>query len=260
MPRPAFIGGPPLERPWAINRGSPQTRNLVAWWPTIDTPGSALFELTGKNTAAIINNSPTVATESTVGKCLTFNGSSNRISTPTVGGLSEFAVSFWVRRNADTGDWQMIFEDSSSDSSPSFESDDTAGGTGYSFWVNAADNISVTLALGTLYHVVVQYSDTNDVMGVAVNGVLTERATTTTETLGGISWAGRRSDAFFAPVSLADLRVYDRYLTRAEIWALYDPQTRWEMYRPLTRQVVGLAPAAAAAGATPTRMLMGVGT
>jgi hypothetical protein len=43
----------------------------------------------------------------------------------------------------------------------------------------------------------------------------------------GVSFAGQ----------MQDLRRYDRALSAAEIYTLYDPRTRWDLYAPITRRV-----------------------
>lgn len=45
---------------------------------------------------------------------------------------------------------------------------------------------------------------------------------------------------------LADLRIYNRVLSAPEVWALYDPATRYELYQPLSRRVYFIPPAAGA--------------
>ena len=32
---------------------------------------------------------------------------------------------------------------------------------------------------------------------------------------------------------IGDVRIYNRALSPAEIWAMYDPATRWELYAPV---------------------------
>lgn len=42
---------------------------------------------------------------------------------------------------------------------------------------------------------------------------------------------------------LADVRMYSRALNAAEMWSLYDPDTRWELYRPAPTQIWWIPPA-----------------
>lgn len=48
----------------------------------------------------------------------------------------------------------------------------------------------------------------------------------------------------FFPGRIADARIYNRALSPAEIYQLYDPATRWELYRPIQRMWQVKAPAA----------------
>ena len=35
---------------------------------------------------------------------------------------------------------------------------------------------------------------------------------------------------------MADVRAWNRALTAAEVWQLYDPRTRWDLYYPLRQR------------------------
>ena len=47
-------------------------------------------------------------------------------------------------------------------------------------------------------------------------------------------------------LQVQDSRIYNRALSPAEIWAMYDPATRWELYAPVMPRGVVYVPAAAA--------------
>lgn len=54
---------------------------------------------------------------------------------------------------------------------------------------------------------------------------------------------------------LSDLRIYRRALTAAEVWALYDPQTRWDLYwQSSTRIIFDIA--AVGGGTRPSGMML----
>lgn len=55
----------------------------------------------------------------------------------------------------------------------------------------------------------------------------------------------RNGGSLQADADLKDFRVYSRALSATEVWALYDPATRYELYQPLSRRVYGI-PAASA--------------
>lgn len=59
--------------------------------------------------------------------------------------------------------------------------------------------------------------------------------------------------------ALADVRIYRRALTAAQVWALYDPATRWDLYgRPSTRVFFDIAAGGGGTTAPSRFMLLGV--
>jgi hypothetical protein len=58
------------------------------------------------------------------------------------------------------------------------------------------------------------------------------------QTSTGDLWIGKQDVGGFAhPFGglIADVRLYDRILSPQEIWRMWDPATRWELYRPPRR-------------------------
>jgi len=73
----------------------------------------------------------------------------------------------------------------------------------------------------------------------------------------GRSWAAGSNAFQIAPwnkwrgnICVADLRIYDRRLSAAEVWQLYDPATRWELYQVPRRFWVVKSSAAAPVSVT----------
>jgi hypothetical protein len=61
--------------------------------------------------------------------------------------------------------------------------------------------------------------------------------------------AGIHGNTNFWIGQIAEIRIYNRALTDAEVWALYDPRSRWDLYwQPNTRAYSFMSAAASAAG------------
>jgi concanavalin A-like lectin/glucanase superfamily protein len=102
---------------------------------------------------------------------------------------------------------------------------------------------------GTLYHVGFTYQ--NSVLNFYVNGRLIYTPSITAGTITMVADSTRLGDQtgnFEWNGGMGDIRLYNRYLTAAEAYRLYAPETRWELYRPIARFFVVKAAAGGIAG------------
>lgn len=104
-----------------------------------------------------------------------------------------------------------------------------------------------------LYHVACIWKQNNTGSAghaeIWINGILVQTsADSTLNTATNVSgtylmadtdegWAG----------NIADIRLYNRPFTNEEVWRLYDPRTRWELYEQPSRRIARKAPAPAGA-------------
>lgn len=146
---------------------------------------------------------------------------------------SAFRTVFGPTRSGATGESVCISNESTGSIS-------IHGGGGDSLQVDSG----VVPTAGLWYHVL--GTRAGSTWRIYVNGV--EKATSTN----GSGWAGITPDGFFmgdpsGNVIVADPRYYTRAMNSADAWALYAPQSRWDLYWTPGRRVLFDI-----AGATPT--------
>jgi hypothetical protein len=104
------------------------------------------------------------------------------------------------------------------------------GGIGSSVWINGTAN---TITVGRWH--LVGVSLTSASQALYVDGQASGTDNDLQDGFLATTLLGRRDDDLsgFSGV-IAETRIYNRVLTAAEWWALYDPRTRWDLYRPPT--------------------------
>ncbi len=127
--------------------------------------------------------------------------------------------------------------------------------SGYQIGTNNASGGSFVAACeyfqAELYHPAVAALEWAHVVGVFdttipsrklyVNGIL---IATNTQTFAGSAPAaptrvvinGRYDGGYGGRTEFSDIRIYNRTLNDAEVWALYDPVTRWSVYKPVVKR------------------------
>lgn len=258
MPRLGLRAAPPLDGSFSLNRDSPQAQGLAAWWPTLASPsGGAIRDFLGRFNFTIQAGSPTVVPSPLVGLAGDTAGATGRWAVTNTAldplmGTSAFTVTCWVQPLGTTGNvcpWGKF--DGSAFKGPylrvdpggSFVSltyfDNTGSSRGASSGVNIAQYECALIACG--------YNGIDELF-CQVNGQRT------TASVAGVTFAsttanlqlGNRGDTNAAfDGRVADLRLYSRYLSQADVWQLWVPQTRWELYRPAKRRTIVLAAPAA---------------
>jgi hypothetical protein len=89
------------------------------------------------------------------------------------------------------------------------------------------------------------YRDAVSVVTNSTTGGAVTAATVNNFTIGGVL-SGTSNAAFYTDGWIADFRLYTRALSPAEVWQLYDPQTRGELFLPPRWQVMTAPPAGGA--------------
>jgi len=222
-----------------INRASPQAIGLVGWWPPLRSHGISILHNMAEDYPGTIGPAVTWDTHAQLGAILKGDGStSTYISTAFVPIADQGTVAVWGAINSAndglvgvTGVWATT--------------------NGVRIASNTSDNFrlqigltlrdtTIPVAYGDLYHLVI--TGDGSTARFYINGV--ERD----------SWAytigGDNTDPLYlasiynsstAAASwnlngyLGDVRIYDRALSPDEVWQLYDPATRWDLYLPVQR-------------------------
>ena len=108
-------------------------------------------------------------------------------------------------------------------------------------------NTNNVLTPGSWDHVVGTYDGVN--MRTYVNGLAVGAPINEVGTINAYA-----SDVYFARYEhldssmyegpLSDCRIYNRCLSPSEVYKLYDPRTRWDLYEPIQRPFLAMSPAA----------------
>ena len=225
----------PVNRPprgsFVIDRQSGQARGLVAWYPLAMPGGNSTPDMTGSFHVGALQASPTWTVKDDGLPALSFNGSTQYIDCGSAFSLfAEVSYSLWVYPLSLPG-YQAII---SSGGGGAGEGTIFLNGSGVPEFYPGGGLATTALQVGRWYHVAV--SRTGSIMnGIYVNGVREGGPFS----LAGISASGgnvqiaREVDspnrAFNGLV--ADVRIYDKALSDAEVRAIYDPPTRYELFR-----------------------------
>jgi hypothetical protein len=241
---------PPLGIPFTLKRASPQARGLVAWWPTIaNINGNRIFDRSRTYHAALTGN-PTWGAAAVVGSTLNLDGSGDYADAGNVtlgmSGDAAHSITLWVNASAVTADGMWLSYGSANTNRVI-----SIGSNGANFYVVHYGNdhvFSIANTLNTLQHVAITYNPLTSTETLYIDGFARDSWTPTDLTLvdgealniGRAVWNG----AIAGACKLADIRLYNRALSAAEVFALYAPQTRWQLYAPLVGLGSYKAPAA----------------
>lgn len=237
------VFGPPFGRGFTLNRASPQAVGLVSWWPLLTTRGGPIEDRAGVNTGTPSGAVGPIATE-VMGVALNFPGGGSDYVALANQDFTHITATAWIRNStSNNGGFNHIIS-----RHPNwFLSHD--GASGIRFNINgAAEAFCVTdyTLINNQWALIAATYDRQNIIGY-LNGVQTGSPTAYTTAIGasgtqrlgaygggGFNWVGQ----------MADVRLYNRALSAAEIWQLYAPQTRWELYQPvpLTRPTIIAVP------------------
>lgn len=247
MAIPFFVGQPPLGVPFTLNQASPQARGLVAWWPALGGAPTRLYNRFVGRYHGTMSGTVTLVPRPVVGLMHDFDGSSrfeidgSSGSNTGLGGIYP-TISCWVEFDTTSGTQTIIKRD------VDWILRADGGNVQWLVW-SSVGGLAVTnflaFSTGTLYHLACSYDGANMLMYVNGQLVSTTAKTGTPNDFGSTSCVGAQpGGGENIDGRIADLRVYNRPLSAAEVLALYLPQTRWELYAPLWGPVYK-APAAA---------------
>jgi len=258
-----FRGGWPFRNPpntqFTVNRNSPQAEGLVGWWPTVGQAGVVLRDYSQRNHNGAKSGSVTLAHDTTLGSVFYYEGSNDYYSISDHDDLSanpELSVSAWVNQENAGAERCVIGKAHPVDGQYEWALHLNSGYVRFSTWTLAgnthlyATSSGVELTAGRFHLCTACVNVDTPSLSVYVDGrlVATDTSTQSTPYANGTGNVriGERGDGgqdyigYIGPVRLAN-----RMWSAAEVYALYDPATRWELYQPVPRVfVVAKAPAA----------------
>lgn len=249
------VGNRPPLWPFCLDKGSPQARGLAAAWPLFAGPGVGLHDVSGQGAGLTLGaaaETPTwLKTAAFSGYALDFDGGDEaHVAGGDVPSLDitgdQITLSAWIKPDT-TGSFEgarIISKRTNGGGSDVYAIYlASAGGIkGFVFRLNTGTEKSLgttTLVTpGVWQHWVATYDGAT--MRIYRNGV----SVTSTAKTGNIENSARavylghrEAETRYYDGSMADVRVYSRCLSAGEVRALYDPQTRWGLYKERSSSV-----------------------
>ncbi len=236
---------PPLEVPFELNYNSPQAAGLVAWWPMIASRGMGkLRDMGGRGLDGTFNGGLTWAADGQMGVALKFDGSSGYIDAggaPCLAwGTGDFTVSGWINTStsgfawlAEKGDdvltasWRLYLRSSAPYVRFSVGTTNTSvGPTDYrdGKWHHLAGVRSGDNALVYVDGALIQ----------TITGVAAVNVTSALNLLLGVQYS-TGVKANYLNGAICQVVARNIAASPSIIWQMYDPATRWELYRPIRR-------------------------
>lgn len=259
--------GPPLGVPFGLNNQSPQAQGLVAWWPGLGSAGAnVLRDFSGRGLHGTFKGpgEPAWAGDAQSGTSLSFDGVDDYVSMPYSSAFdilpsSMFSVSVWAKSNtalAQSGvDQRMIItrrgvlgdgvdEDKGWGLFPIYYSSPpnyTGNMLEFAFWTGQETNAPFTIAAGVWNHFVVigngssvkLYANGSELTAQTFNSGGSIPSSSTTPHVG--NWQYNNNWGWNG--TIGEVHFFNRALSAAEVWQMWDPATRRDLYRPLVRRV-----------------------
>lgn len=233
-----------IPRDFVINRQSDQARGLSLWWP-IAAQGSRLVDYAGGYDGTIVSGGGWGALPD--GRMAVAGPNSIVIqASPALQNYSSVTVAGWFYLRSVTS-YHMLWEYGA-------DGNATAGGftcytvdtsriqSGMTGSAANGQTYSDGVTAKALWHIAITYDRTTsgNSQQLSINGVASANNASgagpggnfSTQTLNVLHRAG---PSLTANADLADFRIYSRALSAPEVWALYDPATRYELCKQPSR-------------------------
>jgi len=245
---PVVLAAPQEKRPayFEINRASPQADGLVGWWPFFGK-SQTLFDFSGYSNHGTLTNGPIwTANDFLGGQALDFDGSDDFVNVgdpPSLDITGTITISAWIRPDispVSMDAFSRIVNKTDNDEAYRLNLD----GNQLEWAVNDGTtndqvDFNFTFDVGVWHHVVGTWEPNPGRKRVYIDGImrndLASVNTSIESTLDPISFGGDTTSSSWNG-AIDDVRIYNRALSRAEVWAVYDPSTRWDLYRSLQRR------------------------
>lgn len=231
---------PPLGLLWEINRDSPQSKGLIEWAPAARDPRGP-SPATGSR--IVVESVSSLVADPTMGIAVSTPGTNVEpvaagiyTTADRMAGLVNFSLSFWVYYVSGTGIWSNgVFA-----ATQSFI--DSAGTGTWRVGFRRPDTslepstITSPLVANQWVHVCLTRAGTSGVQykNGAQHVAWGSAGLAIPATGGGLSLGQSRRGTGGGSATMvgrvADLRLYNRALSAAEVWALWNPATRWGLY------------------------------
>ncbi len=263
-----YVGQPPFQWQGDINRTSRQAAGLTALFH----PLMHWRDLMGGYQMTPVGNAAATGVDSQIGRTYSLDGTDDcaYVTLPDSWKLQRFTVSAWMQVTAvpalstyfslvprgAAADGRGLFAYVYTDSKPGIA---IGNGTAYSY-----ANSTTAITLGAPVHLAATYDGANvrnyingqlaTTTAIAITISYTDKSTShgpnpATAYIGAYHNATNTSPSTTADIlydftgQIGPVSLYNRALSAAEIWSLYDPATRWELYQPPRPTVWWVPPA-----------------
>lgn len=241
---------PPLDYPVILNRNSPQAAGLVNWYPPLASREIYVYliDRAGKEFTGTLAGNAAYALVPQMGHVLTLDGTGDYVTLPNLGvsGASARTVAAWIWTDttaslrclyfsgaASAGLQFCVYINVSSAGDLYFAGNtyDQRSTNGSLIAVNTWTHVAVTFTGGTINSTTIALFVNGFQVAQTSVGSGTANTTNSNYRIGSDTLsAGRDWDGY-----IGDFRIYNRALSPAEIFQLYDPATRWDLYAPKPR-------------------------
>ena len=240
-----------LGRPFQRNEHSPQAGGLVGWWTGQEVTGDRLENRSVYTAPANFTVAPTWTRSIERGNVLTFDGADDRLQVSryeAIHGqtLDEMSWSCWVNPFSTGENGANIFLKSSGYRMqlPSTGGMPTNIDVNKSYDVTAlAITNNTPLVANVISHIAATFNEDNDNrIKIYVNGILQPLGTD--DAGSGLKGNDTGNNLFIGNNNIGsetfdgwidDFRIYNRALSAGEVYKMFSPQTRWDLFAPITR-------------------------
>lgn len=249
----------PPSGPFEMNRASPQARGLLMWAPSL--PGArahaGLAVDRVRHLAATMNGAMSWVPNPVAGAAWVFSGSGTYLRFASVlASGSNMAIAAWVRCTSAAAAQYVVTKSNGASAgaivlslggTPYSVIDGMAfyAGGGLSGWKHSGIN-SYDIRNDGLTHLVVGTYD-KQYLRYYVDGILRASAAETTALPAAavpIDVGVYANDSAYYTGQVGGVRIYDRCPSADDVWQMWDPMTRWELYE-VQRRVWALSPGGA---------------
>lgn len=249
------------EWPFSLNRDSRQAIGLVGWWPGDVMPGSFYWhEYTGRGAyRGFMTGFPTPFSQASgwaAGKdkgrgATIFNGGQVvTATTPLPFTNTAYSVSFWanwVTTGTTTATIQALIDNNHGSGTGFVLQDRPDLAKVLTFYTGNTGGADVESTFqvgdGTWRHIVCTYDGATSTGKMYIDGKL--NATNSSMGTHGViqanlTWGKWQGGSRFLTGRLEDARAYNRVLSASDVWAMFDPRTRWELRYQLPSKARGI--------------------
>jgi hypothetical protein len=235
--------GPPVGVPFGLNDQSPQAQGLMAWWPALYTSGAGILRDRVRDRNCNLMGTFAEKCDPSFGRVKDFV-SSYYVSNANISQLVQGTLSIWVSFDSFPAANSVLLSSRDAPASSGAFQIDTASTTVIRVLVNNGDSWIINYTSGNLnvnqwylgnftwsaghkmYLNGVLAGSDPDVQAVFCGNPLYIGA------LGPYGAGGYPLDG-----QVAEVRLSDCALPPGVIWQQWNPDTRWDLYRPLVRRL-----------------------